>query len=206
MDYTLKTYDEPKKHIILADKHLLFFIWVLATIRKLKQKIMKTFTITFLMQFTFLLTANGQDYSIEAKTHFFKYLNTKTHFDLLTKSLPSLDDCKLVFNGSNAYTYFGYVEEMREKLGERTKEDIPKEEVETYVDCRINSFTTYDIQQGKGNYAGGMDGIKDKLQPNVTFYAVTYLREKDAELGVKWKYFVNIKGEWIIFPKPWRVF
>ena len=39
MDYTLNTYSEPKQHIILADKHLLFFIWVLATIRKIKQKI-----------------------------------------------------------------------------------------------------------------------------------------------------------------------
>ena len=168
---------------------------------------MKPFTIAFLMQFTFVLTGYGQDYSKEAKAHFIKYRDTKTHLDLFSNSLPSLDDCKLVFNGLNAYTYFGRVEEMREELDGRTKEEIPEEEVETYVDCRISSFTTYDLQQQVGgNYAGGMLEIVDKLQPNVTFYEVEYLRRKDAEHGYTIKYFVNIKGERIVFPKPWRVF
>ena len=143
--------------------------------------------------------AFAQDYSAEAKEHFCKYLDIKSQMNFMKEALPSLDDCKLVFKGKSAYTYFGYIEDMKRQLNPNQQDN------ETFADCRIRSFTTYDIQQGKGNYAGGMKKIKDMLQPNVTFYRVTYLREKDAEFGVSYKYFVNIKGKWVFFPKPWEI-
>jgi len=147
------------------------------------------------------MTANAQNYSDQAKIYFAKYLTSKSMTELITKSLPTLDDCKLVFKGQNAYTYFGVIEEMKSKLGA----ELQKEN-ETFVDIGIEIFSTQDIEQGKGNYAGGMKNIVDKLQTYVTFYKVELLREKGAEMGVAYKYWVNINGRWVFFPKPFTAF
>ena len=144
---------------------------------------MKNLSLVIILNLMFFTSVYGQDYSSEAKSHFSKYLNTKAQVELISNCLPSIYDCKLVFKGINAFTYFGYIEDMKSKLSE-----LEKINNKTFVDCRIESFTTYDIRNGKGNYAGGMEKIKDKLQHNVTFYRVTYLKEKDAEFGTSYKY------------------
>ena len=118
----------------------------------------------------------------------------------MINSLPSLDDCKMVFKDTNADKYFEKIKE----INEHWKENIElSESNEIYVDCQIESFTTSDLYLGDD--LGGMERIKNKLQPNVTFYSVRYLREKDSQTGMVYKYFVNIKGDWIYFPKPYRI-
>jgi len=134
------------------------------------------------------------------KHHFLKYLDEKSINYLLINSLPSLDDCKMVFKDTNADKYFEKIKE----INEHWKENIElSESNEIYVDCQIESFTTSDLYLGDD--LGGMERIKNKLQPNVTFYSVRYLREKDSQTGMVYKYFVNIKGDWIYFPKPYRI-
>jgi len=147
------------------------------------------------------MTTNAQNYSDQAKIYFTKHLTSKSMIELIAKSLPTLDDCKLVFKGQNAYTYFGVMEEMKSKLSD----ELQKED-ETFVDIGIETFSTQDIEQGKGNYAGGMKNIVDKLQNYVTFYKVELLREKGAEMGVAYKYWVNINGRWVYFPKTFAAF
>ena len=51
-----------------------------------------------------------------------------------------------------------------------------------------------------------MKNILDKLQSGVTFYNVNMLKEKGAEFGVAYKYWVKIDTRWVYFPKPWAAF
>jgi hypothetical protein len=143
----------------------------------------------------------GQNYSEQAKTYFSKKLDSKVFLELCIKSLPTMDDCKLIYKGQNAYTYFGFIADMKSKFQEELKKPT-----ETFVDLKVESFTTEDIHAGKGNYAGGMKNLADKLQPAVTFYKIDLLREKGAEFGVAYKYWANISGKWVFFPKPWTAF
>jgi len=131
----------------------------------------------------------GQNNSEQANTHFGKTLDSKVFLELCVKSLPTIDDCKLLFERQNAYTFYGFITDLKSKFQEELKEPIEK-----LVNLKVESFTTEDVQSGKGNYVGGMEKIADKLQPAVTFYKIDLLREKDAEFGVAYKYWVNING------------
>ena len=138
----------------------------------------------------------SQDYSEQAKTYFGKHLDNKSLTELLKTSLPSLDDCKLIFKGQSANNYYGYIEEMKKKIATEQPKDMG-----TFVDLKLVVFTTNDIVQGKANCSGGMKTIVDKLQSNVTFYDVTLLKEKGAELGVSFKSWIKIENRWVFFPK-----
>ncbi|HEY1039109.1 MAG TPA: hypothetical protein VGF30_06870, partial [Bacteroidia bacterium] len=72
----------------------------------------------------------------EAKAFFNDYKTTVTITDLIRHSLPTLEECKVVFSGDNAKTYFNSLEEMKAKMNEPIKEG------ETFVDIGIESFTT----------------------------------------------------------------
>lgn len=159
-----------------------------------------TLTAVFLLTLV-SLTASAQDLSDQAKTYFSKHLDSKSMAELILESLPTLEDCKSVFKEPDAETYFKAVEEMKAKQGTELSE-----ETEAFADVRIESFSTRDIQEGNGNYAGGMEGIVDRLQPDVVFYKISLLREKDAERGLAFKYWGFINGRWVFFPKPYSVF
>ncbi len=143
----------------------------------------------------------AQNYSEQGEKFFSKYLSQKAMTELAFKSLPTLEECKLVFKGQNAYTFFGKIQEFKNLLP-----TLKNEKNETFAEVDIEVFSTQDIEKGKGNYAGGMKNILDKLQPYVLFYKVEQLREKGAELGVAYKYWTNINGRWVFFPKLYSAF
>lgn len=162
----------------------------------------KIYTLTAVFLLTLVsLTASSQDLSGQAKTYFSKHLDSKSMAELILESLPTLEDCKSVFKEPDAETYFKAVEEMKAKQGTELSE-----ETEAFADVRVESFSTRDIQEGNGDYAGGMEGIVDRLQPDVVFYKISLLREKDAERGLAFKYWGFINGRWVFFPKPYSVF
>ncbi len=165
----------------------------------MKRKIYTT-TVIFLLTLV-SLTASAQDLSDQAKTYFAKHLDSKAMAELILKSLPTLEEYKSVFKEPDAETYFKAVEEMKAKQGTELSE-----ETEAFADVRVESFSTRDIKEGNGNYAGGMEGIVDRLQPDVVFYKISLLREKDAERGLAFKYWGYINGRWVFFPKPYSVF
>lgn len=165
----------------------------------MKQKIY-TMTAIFLMTLV-TITASAQDLSDQAKNYFAKHLDSKSMAELILKSLPTLEDCKSVFKKPDAETYFKAIEEMKAKQGTELSE-----ESEAFADVRIESFSTRDIKEGNGSYAGGMEGIVDRLQPDVVFYKISLLREKDAERGLAFKYWTYLNGRWVFFPKPYSVF
>lgn len=148
-----------------------------------------------------LTNAKAQNYSDQAKTYFSKCSSSNSVVEIIVKSFPTLDDCKLVFKGDNAYTYFGKLEDIKSQIGSGVQR-----ENQVFVENRVQVFSTQDIELGKGNYAGGMKSIVDKLQPYVTFYEITFLKVKGAEAGNSYKYWVNINGRWVFFPKPFDAF
>lgn len=130
---------------------------------------------------------------------FFKdYMSAAKMNDLIMDRLPDASQCAKVLKGDAADTYAGMVEEM--------KKSPPPTRDEEFVDIRVDKFTTEDIHAGKGNYAGGMERIKDKLQDGVTFHKVSLLRTEGAELGVAFKHWVLLDGQWVFFPKIWNAF
>jgi len=141
----------------------------------------------------------AQDNLTEAKTYFSKYLNTNNFMEDWIKALPTLEECKLVFKGTNADSCFNYIEEMKSKMKVETGTPF-------YVDLQVESFTTVDILQGKGNYTGGMGKIGDRLQKDIVFYKIELLKTKGAENGMAYNYWVKLNGRWVWFPKPWRAF
>ena len=134
--------------------------------------------------------------SEQAKTYFTKYSTGKLFTDACKKSLPTVDDCKLVFKGQNAYTYYGFVEDMKSKMNAEDKSEMDK-----YVATKIDIFTTSDIaHKSKGNYAGYMQNIVDKLQPNITFYGVNKFKKTTDEYGMNYKYWIKLGERWVFFP------
>jgi hypothetical protein len=151
-------------------------------------------TIAIMLSVISALSLNAQDYSEAGKTYFRQNILNKGP-EALIRHLPNLEDCKLVFNGTNPYTYYGFLEEMKKNWQENTQSDTSH-----FVDVLVSCFSTQDIDQGKGNYAGGMTKTRPKLNPYVLFYKVTLTRKLGDDYGNSMKYWVNINGRWVYFP------
>jgi len=145
--------------------------------------------------------AKAQKTAEEAKKHFSDYKTTQTITDLIKLSFPTLEECKVVFKEQDAKAYFDYIQTMKEQMN-----TTPQKEGETFVDIGIETFTTQDIKDGKGNYAGGMTNVLPTLNDNITFYKVEQLRTVGATSGMSYNYWIFIKDRWVFFPKPWRLF
>lgn len=138
----------------------------------------------------------------KAKAYFSKYMNTSAINALIAKSLPTKEDCKIVFKGEDADISYTYIEQLKNTSADQENPVTN----ENFVDISFQTFTTEDVLNQKGNYAGGMASLGDKLQPGIVFYKLELLREAGAEYGMAYKYWVNLKGRWVYFPKPWRAF
>jgi len=163
----------------------------------MKNNFLKLLLVGFLFQFT---NAQSQDNYEKAKEYFSKFKSQKEITNLLMNSLPSLEDCKLVFKGEDALTFFKYAESIKSQINETATDTIQ------YVNVMVKSFTPSDINEGKGNYAGGMRNIKDKLREDVTFFEIKYLKKAEDEFGMSYKYWVKIDKRWVFLPKPYRAF
>lgn len=149
------------------------------------------------------LNSTSQNNENGAKEYFSKYLNNNDQISLIAKSLPTLEQCKLVFEGENATTYYNFVL----KLNEQIKTKISELNYEEHTDCKIDSFNTNDLLAENGNYNRGMVEIIRVFKPNITFYRLTYLFNDGSEsYNSVYKFFVNIKGDWIFFANPAIVF
>ncbi len=140
----------------------------------------------------------AQDLNSDAEKYFRCYMDDMKFYEMVSKSFPTLDDCKLVFKDSIAFKYFEWTDNI--------KNNIKKlDSVVVYEDIKLDSFYLENITDKK-NYPGGMANIKDYLNPGITFYQVKYLKKIGDHYGMTYNSFVNIKGKWVFFPKPWQAF
>jgi hypothetical protein len=70
---------------------------------------------------------------------------------------------------------------------------------------KISTFSSDDVIAERGNTNGGMIGIRNVFLPGVVFYKVSFLKKKEDEYGLAFKYFVFLNGRWVIFPKPYAI-
>lgn len=153
--------------------------------------------------FVILLLSTAGIFGQDATKQFENAKSKKEMLTLISKSMPTLEDCKTIYKtNEDACYYFKFSEDMKTKL----TEEITKTEDEKFVDISFETFTTEDIAAGKGNYAGGMTKLNGKLKPAITFYKVELLREKGAEYGMSYKYWVYINSKWVFLPKPYSAF
>ena len=152
--------------------------------------------ITSLILLFNLNSSVAQDYSQQGKLYFSGYLSTKAMSDLISNSLPTLEDCKLIFKGKYAYTYFGMLEEAKIELTKSINQ-----ENKSFEDVNLYAFSTQDILLGQANYASGIlkENIEN-LQPYVIFYKLEFLKLKGDTAGISYKYWVNINGKWVFVP------
>jgi len=134
----------------------------------------------------------------DAKAFFSQYLSGEKITGLIQKSLPDKNDCKAVFKDPDGEAYYAFISQ------------IPKDDMGidgAYTDVKIESFTTSDILNKTSDvFTGGMERIKDKFQPNITFYKVSLLEKAGDERGMALNYWVLLNGKWVFFVKPWRAF
>ncbi|MFI5204888.1 MAG: hypothetical protein ACHQF2_10365 [Flavobacteriales bacterium] len=138
----------------------------------------------------------------DPKAYFGNYLNQKSFTDMAYRSLATLEECRQVFTDSAARIYSQEMVKMKAAYDTSSTKDATSE---TFVDVNYEKFTTEDVQAGKGNYAGGMNRIKSFLKPGITFYKIEFLREKGASQGMAYNCWVLLAGQWVFFPKPWKV-
>ncbi len=148
-----------------------------------------------IFSFNFLYS---QDYSKEAKTYFENYLSKKDFIDMLYNSFPTIEDCKLVFNRQDAYTYYGFIEDLKRKF----KRVNQKNNNQSFYKIEIASGSTNEIIRDADKNSQGMEGIADKLKPNVIFYAVKVFSSENDKQGDYIRYFVKINSKWVYFYKP----
>lgn len=157
----------------------------------------KFFFLSFLLISVFTMSAQ------DAAKQFTNAKSKKEMLSLISKSMPTLADCKAIFKtNEDADFFFKFSEDMKTKL----TEEIAKTEDEKFVDINFETFTTEDIAAGKGNYAGGMAKLNGKLKPAITFYKVELLRELGATSGMAYKYWTFINNKWVFLAKPYSAF
>ena len=145
----------------------------------------------------------AQDYLDETTSYFDQYLTSKAQFKLLEVSFPTLNDCKKVFEGKNARIYYERIQKIKNEITE-IQSTI---DLEVYVKSSVKSFSSNDAKSLDGRFSYGMDRIKEVLRPDITFYLIYYTdkhgwRSRYSPL----KFFVNLDGKWVFFPKPTVVF
>ncbi len=157
----------------------------------------------FLYTSIFILTiinCYSQSAENEAKDYFNQFLNSKAQFELISKSLPTLDQCQMVFKNEYASEYFDYMSKFKEEI----KEYSQKIELEKHIDCKVETINTSSLNDTK---TSNMNEYSHVFKPNITFYRLTYIL-KNGEESVRslYKYFVNADNKWLFFPNPAIVF
>lgn len=147
-----------------------------------------------------VIAGSGQIYEEQAKTVFSKFKNTTEVAQYIYYNLPTLEECRYVFKDAIADTFYNKINASKVTL-EQLKE-IPEQ---TFEGVKIQTFSSDDVIAERGNTNGGMTGIKNVFRPGIIFYKVSFLKKKEDEYGIAYKYFIFINSRWVFFPKPYAI-
>lgn len=89
---------------------------------------------------------HAQTNSTLATNYFDNYLIGQKMVELCAVSLPTEEECKLVFKDSNATHYYGFIEYMVNNL-----QGITEKDTNVFIAVRVDTFTTEDVLVQKGN-------------------------------------------------------
>lgn len=142
------------------------------------------------------VTAKSQNYSDAAISFFKKFKTIDAVEAYALQNFPTLEDCRYVFKGNAAYTYFAKVTEGKKVAANDAKN------VETFGDVKVESLSTEEMITNNGKNTEAVNFIKERFQPNVMFYMISLRKDKNSDAGNEFKYFVFLNCRWIMFPKP----
>ena len=144
---------------------------------------------------------NAASVGVNPDSYFSTFKDSKDLLGNCLKSLPTLDECKLVLKSPDCLTYYQYVQ----KVAKSAKEEATKSN-ETFANSKVRSFTTEDLKKGSPIATGGMNKISGKFLNKVTFYDVKFLKKKEDDAGIKSRYWVYLNEKWIFLPHIWDAF
>lgn len=147
-----------------------------------------------------VISGYGQINEEQAKSFFSKFNNTTEVAQYIYYNLPTLEECRYVFKDTIADTFYNKLNALKVPF-EQIKE-IPEQ---TFEGVKILTFSTDDVIAERGNSNGGMTGIKNVFRPGIIFYKVSFLKKKEDEYGIAYKYFIFINSRWVFFPKPYAI-
>jgi len=158
----------------------------------------------FAFIFTFLISiASFSQEKDEVADFFNKYLTYKSQMEMIEKSIPTLEECKLVFIGDNAKTYHDAIQTVKAEI-KRIKVEIPNE---SFVKSIYEEFNSDDAKANDKKTTFGMHRIAKRLKPGIQFYMVSYLDKTGTQSRLSpFKFFVKLNEKWLFFAKPTKVF
>lgn len=139
----------------------------------------------------------------EVTKFFDQYLTYKAQMEMIEKSIPTLEECQLVFIGDNAKVYHDAIQSFKKEI-QKMKVEVPDE---TFVKSLYEDFSSNDAKANNKKSTFGMHRIAKRLKPNIQYYMVSYVDQNGTESRLSpFKFFVNLNGKWLFFPKPTKVF
>lgn len=135
----------------------------------------------------------------EAEEYFGKFMDRAQQAVEFESIIATKKELKKIFSRKDAKRVAAFYEEQK-------KEERKDPGSKVYAQVRIVNFSSEELKNGTEKAAGGMKKISPRVKPDVRFYQVTYYKRADAKLGLSYKYFCRVKGEWVFLPKPWRAF
>ncbi|MCB1144920.1 MAG: hypothetical protein H7A24_17695 [Leptospiraceae bacterium] len=156
--------------------------------------------IQFLFMFVLL---TGSIFSEEANPESMlrKFLEPGADLRLLTQALqPTEEDYILYFgkeNSKKAQNGYSGLWNSKTEIGPRPGQ----------TDLFLYSARVSDLQKGDslGEFPGGYRKIVSLLNPELRIYGFKFVKPGQRS-GMAYDGLVFLRGRWVLFPKPWRVF
>ena len=147
-------------------------------------KRIKSFILTALLVLTTLFSAYSQDYTASAKKYFAGVTNSSQMADLIAKSAPTIEECRLVLTEDWVWKGYGNIQDnMANELKKM------KALNESYSSFEVKVYTCEQI----GNACGT---IFNKL---VTLYGAEF--KKNSGGTQYYSFWVNVNGRWVYMPR-----
>jgi hypothetical protein len=171
-----------------------------------------------IMFFSFIFISSCSNFSQKIDDnpnvkYFENYLSSKSQYDMLKISFPTLAECKLVFKEKYATTYFNWINSIKDEYfnSGKTKDFLTDFGMIKYVYSEDESDTINNgvkifksVKYDSISTSEFKEEWKTFYEPNVKIYRIVFLNEINDENGFEYNGFVSINNQWKFFPKPKR--
>jgi hypothetical protein len=147
-------------------------------------KRIKSVILTALLVLTTLFSAYSQDYTASAKKYFAGVTNSSQMADLIAKSTPTLEECRLILSEDWVWKYYGNIQD-------NMANEIKKMKAlnESYSSFEVKTFTCEQMGDACGK-------VFNKL---VTLYGAEFKQNSGGK--TQYNFWVNVNGRWVYFPR-----
>lgn len=147
------------------------------------KNIKKNFIAVLLVLFSFF-NSHAQDYTGSAKKYFSGVTTSSQMADLIAKSAPTIEECRLILSEDWIWKYFGNIQD-----------NLP---IEVKKMKALNeSYSSFEVKVITCEQMGDECGkVFNKL---VALYGAEF-KQKSGE-STSYNFWVNVNGRWVYFPR-----